>query len=81
LTGFPIRVLPVDGSAGPQRQVDDVDAEQIRIAVRGRIADGIAIREAVTKGTYDAWLDSQPRSDKAAVKAWVCALAATVGGR
>jgi hypothetical protein len=75
LEKFPIRVLPVEGSTGGQRTVQDADAEHIRVAMRGRIADGVAIWRALTGATHDAWLDSRPGGDKAAVKA----IAATFG--
>ena len=48
--------------------MQDIDAEQIKISVAGRIADGVAIWRAVENGTHDPWLDSQPGGDKAALK-------------
>lgn len=71
---FPIRVLPPDSSPGapnpaPPRVIQDPDAEQIKNAIAGHIADGVAIWRAVESGNHDTWLDTQPvtAAEKAAL--------------
>lgn len=74
LKKFPIRVLPPDPlppvppATPPQRVVQDPEAEQIKISVGRRIADGVAIWRAVEKNTHDSWLDLESGGDKAALK-------------
>lgn len=61
LDKFPIRILPPEPApGGDPRLVQDPDAEQIRTALSGRIADGVAVWRAVLAGTHDPWLDTQP---------------------
>jgi hypothetical protein len=82
LRKFPIRVLPVDPApGGAPRLVQDPDAEQIRIALRGRIADGVAVWHAVRSGTHDAWLDGEPGGDKPELKTVAAAFAAACTDR
>lgn len=58
---FPIRILPPDPvPGGDPRLVQDPDAEQIRTALAGRVADGVAVWRAVQSGTHDPWIDAQP---------------------
>lgn len=68
LEKFPIRVLPPEPKPPQERVVQDPDAEQIKIAVGGRIADGVAIWRAVENGTHDDWLDARPGGGSAALK-------------
>jgi hypothetical protein len=68
LNKFPIRVLPPQPAPGQPREVEDPEAEQVRISVAGRIADGVAIWRAVENGTHDPWLDAEPGGDKPALK-------------
>jgi hypothetical protein len=69
LNKFPIRVLPINPPPGdPARVVPDTDAEQVRTAVTGRIADGVAIWRSVQRGAHDAWLDGEPGGDKPQLK-------------
>ncbi|HYR91494.1 MAG TPA: hypothetical protein VE422_46000 [Terriglobia bacterium] len=68
LKKFPIQVLP-EPVAGQARFIQDPDAEQLKTSVGSRIADGVGIWRAVERGTHDAWLDTQPGGDKAALKA------------
>ena len=63
LAKFPLRVLPA--SPSPEH---DPEAEQLRFAVEGRSADGVALWRAVQDGTHDAWLDANPNADTAALK-------------
>ena len=65
LAKFAIRVLPAPGSAGSP---PDAEAEQLRVAVENRVADGIAIVRSVRKGTHDPWIDTQSASDPGALK-------------
>lgn len=60
LKKYPIRVLP-----GPIESKQDPDAEQIRMAIEKRIADGVAIWRAVENGTHDPWVDSELGADAA----------------
>src|SRR5262245_51373779 len=76
LDEFPIRVLPINPPPGdPARIVQDTDAEQIRTAVLGRIAEGVAIWRAVQKGTHNPWLDGEPGGDKPQLKTIAVAFA------
>lgn len=70
LKRFPIRVQPPEPTAGePPRVAYDSEAEQVAVAVRGRVADGVAIWAAVVDGTHDGWLDGEPGGDKPALEA------------
>jgi hypothetical protein len=73
VAGFPIRVLP---PAGPDRSIEDAEAESIAASVAHRIADGVAVWRAVEQGTHDGWLDARPGGDKPALKMLVKAFAA-----
>jgi hypothetical protein len=55
--GFPIRVVDQDAEAG-----------SIGLAVGKRIADGVAIWRAVTRGMHDAWIDGTGSANKEALK-------------
>jgi hypothetical protein len=82
LAKFPIRVLPVAPPPGdPARPVLDPEAEPIRIAADGRIADGVAIWRAVEMATHDPWIDGEPGGDKAALKAVAAAFAGACAAR
>ncbi|WP_349606114.1 MULTISPECIES: hypothetical protein [Cupriavidus] len=73
---FPLRVLPVAPPPGdPARKVEDTDAEQVRTALAGQIADGVAIVRAVQAGTHDGWLDGEPGGDKDQLKSIAAAFA------
>lgn len=76
LQKYPLRVLP-DTTPGAEQQVRDPDADQIRISVGSRIADGVAIKRAVENGTHDPWLDGEPGGDKADLKTIAAEFAAT----
>lgn len=70
LNKFPIRVLPPEpGPGAPPRIVQDTEAEQVGLAVRGRIVDGVAIWAYVLRGDHDIWLAGEPGGDKAELKA------------
>ena len=64
----PPPIVPPEPAARQQRVVQD-HAEQIKISVGGRIADGVAIWRAVESGAHDSWIDSEPGGDKAELKA------------
>ncbi len=67
LKKYPIRVLPAE-VAGEERQVRDPEAEQFKVAVGSRIADGVAIMRAVKNGTHDSWVDTVAGGDAGALK-------------
>jgi hypothetical protein len=75
LKQFPLRVLP-DTTGGQPEPTEDPGAEEIRLAARGRVADGVAIWRAVELGTHDTWLDSEPTAD-ASLKPIAAAFAAS----
>ena len=78
LTAFPIRVLPPPPAATAERRVEDVEADTLARSVAGQVADGVAVWTAVLRNTHDAWLDSQPGGDKAALKTLVKTFAEAV---
>ena len=76
LNRFPIRVQgPEPPAGGPPRVAYDGEAEQVAVAVRGRVADGVAIWAAVVHGTHDGWLDGELGGDNPALKAAAAAFA------
>jgi len=64
---YPIRVWPPE-VAGEQRQIRDPEAEQFKVAVGSRIADGVAILLEVENGDHDAWVDAAAGADAGALK-------------
>jgi hypothetical protein len=60
---YPLNVLPA--TASPE---SDPEAEQLRMTVEGSVADGVALWRAVQDDKHDAWLDSVPNPDTAALK-------------
>ena len=64
---YPIRVWPPE-VAGEQRQIRDPEAEQFKVAVGSRIADGVAILLEVENGDHDAWVDAEAGADAGALK-------------
>ena len=64
---YPIRVWPPEVT-GEERQIRDPEAEQFKVAVGSRIADGVAILLEVENGKHDAWVDAEAGVDAGALK-------------
>ncbi len=63
-----VKKFPIEVLKSPGEVVNDPEAEEIRMSVGARIADGVAIILAVENGDHDTWIDTIAGADSAQLK-------------